>query len=135
MRSPFVYLDSSALVKLVSPEPETAALVAALARWPERVSSALARVELLRALRRARLPQSAFRRADQVLSAIALVHVDEMVLSAASALRSPSLRSLDAIHLATAQSIGDMPDAFITYDDRLAAAARASGFPVLAPGL
>ena len=129
-----VYLDASAIVKLVVPERETDALLAALARWPDRVSSALARVELHRALGRACASRAIRARADAVLSGLVLVRLDEPVLSRASSFKDPALRALDAIHLATALSLGDDPDAFITYDARLAAAARKQRLNVQHPG-
>jgi predicted nucleic acid-binding protein len=134
MTAPPVYLDTSAIVKLVSREPETAALAEALTAWPERLSSALARVELHRAVRRAGLGLPARRRAEAVLAAIALVHVDETVLRLAASLRDRTLRSLDAIHLATALSLGDLPALFVTYDARQKAAAAALRLDVRSPG-
>jgi predicted nucleic acid-binding protein len=130
-----VYLDTSALVKLVSAEPESAALLEALEEWPDTLSSALARVELHRALWRAHAPEVARRRAEEVLSALVLVRLDDAVLRRASSFRDPQLRSLDALHLATALSIGDDPEAFVTYDARLAAAARRHRLHVAHPGV
>jgi predicted nucleic acid-binding protein len=69
-----------------------------------------------------------------VLASIVLVRVDEPVLLRAAALRDPSLRALDAIHLATALSLGDDPEAFVTYDARLARAAARQGMVVVHPG-
>jgi predicted nucleic acid-binding protein len=129
-----VYLDSSAIVKLVMPEPETEALIEALSGWPDRVSSAVARVELHRALWRARAPRTVRVRADGVLSSLVLIRIDEPVLALASSLKDPLLRALDALHLATALSIGDDPDAFITYDGRLARAAAKQKLRVHHPG-
>ena len=129
-----VYLDSSALMKLILPEPESEALEQALHRWPHWLSSELAAVECRRALRRIGAPKAAGRRADGVLATVVLLRLDEPVLRLASHVGPPLLRSLDAIHLASALSIGDYPDAFITYDDRLAEAARTLKLHVLAPG-
>ena len=129
-----VYLDASAIVKLVVPERETDALLDALARWPDRVSSALARVEIHRALWRAGAARAVRARADAVLAALVLVRLDDQVLSRASSFRDPALRALDAIHLATALSLGDDPDAFVTYDARLAVAARRQRLNVEHPG-
>lgn len=130
-----VYLDSSAIVKLVVPEPGTDALIAALGRWPDRVSSTLARVEVHRALRRAGASRAIHVRADAVLGGLVLVRIDDPVLARAAAFKDPNLRALDAIHLATALSIGDDPDAFVTYDARLAMAAQKQRLPVLHPGV
>ena len=120
-----LYLDSSAIVKLIVAEPETAALMAFLKGWPLRVTSSLARVEVLRAVKRARAGTAVRRRATRVLARLALVHMDEPVLAAATRLDPPALRTLDAIHLATARSLDDVAG-IVTYDERLArAAARA----------
>ena len=127
-----VYLDSSALVKLVVTEPETAALRRYLRAHPERVSSALARVDVCRALRRAGATEATLRRADQVLGRIALVAIDDPLLRAAAALSPSGLRSLDAVHLATALSLDGL-DAVVTYDRRLDAAAAQTGLVVASP--
>ena len=128
-----VYLDSSAIVKLVVREPESRALFDWLAEWPERISSAIVRVEVLRALGRAGAGVGGRRRALGVLDRIALVPIDRPVLDVAGELGPPDLRSLDAIHLATALSVGGDLAGFITYDDRLAAAAGRSRLEVWAP--
>jgi predicted nucleic acid-binding protein len=130
-----VYLDASAIVKLVAPEPETDALLSALARWPDRVSSALARVEVHRALWRAGALRASRARADAVLSHLVFIRIDDRVLARASSFKDPMLRALDAIHLAAALSIGDDPDAFITYDARLARAAEGQRLRVQHPGV
>jgi hypothetical protein len=130
-----VYLDSSAVVKLVVPEAETDALMAALEGWPDRVASALAATEVHRALRRAGASAAVRRRADAVLAGLVLVWVDEPVLRRAASFADPALRALDAIHLATALSLGDDPDAFVTYDARLARAARRQRLKIVHPGL
>jgi len=130
-----VYLDSSAIIKLIVREPETEALVAALERWPDRVSSALARVEVHRALRRAGRPKVAHVKADAVLDALVLIRVDEPMLTRAASLGDRQMRSLDAIHLAAALTLGDDPDALITYDVRLARLASEEGLTVLHPGV
>lgn len=127
-----VYLDSSALVKLIVAEPETAALRAFLADWPQRVSSALARVEVLRATKRAGAPPSIRRRAARVLARVALVSIDEPVLATAVRLGPPELRTLDAIHLATARSL-DAVAGIVTYDARLARAASRARLETWAP--
>ena len=127
-----IYLDSSAIVKLVAAEPESAALRRELAAHPERVSSALARVEVLRALRRMNAGAEVLERAEQVLDRIALARPEKPVLRAAADLRDRGLRTLDALHLATALSLPGL-DALVTYDRRLAAAATAAGLAVLAP--
>jgi predicted nucleic acid-binding protein len=128
-----VYLDSSAIVKLVVTEPESGALRLYLASREERVASGLARVEVIRALRRVHgNARDLLRRADEVLGGIALVAVDDPVLRDAAALAPRGLRSLDAVHLATALSL-DGIEAVVTYDRRLSAAAAEAGLDVAAP--
>ena len=134
MSEGLLYLDSSALVKLVLPEAETGALLEALSDWPERISSALAGVEVLRAVRRAGAAERVRERAERVISGIGLVRVDEAVLSGAARLEPAELRTLDAIHLATALSAGEDLGAMICYDDRLAQAAARLGVTMMAPG-
>jgi len=127
-------MDTSAILKLVVAERESAALVQALEGWPDRLTSVLAQVELHRALWRVGAARAARARAEEVLARLVLIRIDEAVLSRASSLKDASLRTLDAVHLATALTIGDDPDAFITYDARLASAARKQRLKVLHPG-
>jgi uncharacterized protein len=124
------YLDSSALVKLMVREPETAALRRELQHWPQRVSSLLAAVELSRvALRLGHLTIPAVAR---VLAGLRVLSIDQIAQTAAQ-IGSPRLRSLDAIHLATAQSLGTQLGVLITYDQRMLAEARALRLPHAAP--
>lgn len=134
MSEGLLYLDSSALVKLVLPEAETGALLGALSDWPERISSTIAGVEVLRAVRRAGAGERVRERAERVISGIGLVRVDEAVLSGAARLEPAELRTLDAIHLATALSAGEDLGAMICYDNRLAQAAARLGVTMMAPG-
>jgi predicted nucleic acid-binding protein len=127
-----IYLDSSALVKLVVREPESAALFRFLESHRDRVSSAIARVEVLRAVRRLPRPAAYFERATQVLDRIALVPVDDEVLSNAAGLDPATLRSLDAIHLGTALTL-PLLDAFVAYDGPLLAAAVQLGCEAVSP--
>ena len=129
------YVDSSALLKLVLPEPERPALERVLSRWPDRISSVLLPIECRRIVLRAGSPPGVRARLEQELSGVTLVRLDESIQRLASTIGPPGLRSLDAIHLATALSIGDYPEAFVTYDERLAAAARAAGLNVITPGV
>jgi uncharacterized protein len=129
----YLYLDSSALVKLVVLEPESAALQVFLPRHPSRLSSALAEVEVPRALRRAGYGAPEQRRAAEVLTRVALIDVDRGILRAAAALGRPSLRSLDAIHLATALSLGQNLAGVVTYDQRLSEAANEVDIEVWTP--
>lgn len=128
-----LYLDSSALVKLVAREAETAALLSLLEPRPEVASSALARVEVLRAVGRAGGSKKSRERAREVLSRVALVAVDDPILEAAATLGPADLRSLDAIHLATALALQPEIEAIVSYDSRLNAAAKALGLSVLTP--
>jgi uncharacterized protein len=125
------YLDASAFVKLVKDEAESAALEAALGAWPRLASSTLLEVEGLRAARRTN--PVAYDAAITVLGGMELLEIDADVRRAAVAMRDPGVRSLDAIHLATALSFGDRCGAFFAYDERLIAAARAHGLTVTVP--
>jgi uncharacterized protein len=131
-RSKLLYLDSSALVKLVVAEPETPALLDFLAGWPHRVSSALARVEVLRAVRRTGAGSAVQRRAARVLARVALIRVDDPVLATAARLGPHELRTLDAIHLATARSLDDLAG-IVTYDECLGRAATRARMNVWSP--
>lgn len=128
-----LYLDSSAIVKLVAPEPETDALMSFLGTDPERVSSALAFVEVCRAVQRLGGDEALLRRARQVLSRISLIKIDNPVIRTAAELDPQMLRSLDAIHLATALSTVEPVAALVTYDSRLRDASRLSGIAVESP--
>ena len=125
------YLDSSAIVKLAVEEPESAALRRYLRRRRPFVTSALARTEVARAL--LPLGQAAVRRGQDVLSRVDLVRINDRVLGTAGTLVPVELRSLDAIHLATAQQLGTDLARVVTYDERMAAAAGALGWSVAAP--
>jgi predicted nucleic acid-binding protein len=125
------YVDSSALVKLAIPEPESDALRAELAKWERHVSSALARVEVVRAC--ARVDTKAKRIAEQIVNALDLIAVDDRVLEEAALVGPLELRSLDAIHLASALLLGDALGVAIVYDDRLVDAMRAAGVPAATP--
>lgn len=126
-----IYLDSSAIVKLVVRESESRALRVYLRRRAPYVSSALARTEVLRAM--LPLGAAAGLRADDVLRRIELIRVGTEVLSHAGTLLPANLRSLDAIHLATALLLGRALRAVVTYDARMASAARTLMLPVAAP--
>lgn len=124
--------NASALVKLVVAEAETDALRAWLvAAESDPVSSDLARTELVRAVRRAAPDRVVQARA--VLDAVTLLEVSTAIFEEAGRLDPVIVRSLDAVHLAAALSLGDDLDAIVTYDDRLAEAARANGVAVVAP--
>ena len=129
-----LYLDASALVKLVLPELESESLRLFLGKETSLSSSDLGKVELLRAVARVDAGVETRARALAVLDGVTLVRIDEAVIEDAAALEPPSLRSLDAIHLATALLLADDLAGFVTYDSRLAIAADKLGLPVLAPG-
>ncbi len=134
MSGRLLYLDASALVKLVVAEPETPALLSLLKDYPDRVSSALSLVELHRALRRVEAPPAQHRRAAEVLMRIALLRLDDAILRQAAELAPADLRSLDAIHLATALSVVDDLAGFVGYDRRLNTGAARLKLRVLSPG-
>jgi predicted nucleic acid-binding protein len=125
------YLDSSALVKLAVREPESDALRRYLRRRRPLVASALARTEVARAL--LPLGPEAVRRGHDVLARVGLVRINDRVLEAAGALLPAELRTLDAIHLATAGQLGADLARIVTYDDRMAAAAKQLGLKVAQP--
>ncbi|MFI5394044.1 MAG: type II toxin-antitoxin system VapC family toxin [Candidatus Binatia bacterium] len=126
-----VYLDSSAIAKLVVQEPESAALRRYLRAHPQRISCSLSRTEVLRAVRH--LGPAALHRARQVLRRVDLIQLDDALLDAAATLDPRILRSLDAIHLAAAQLVSPELEAVITYDRRMADTAALLGFAVVAP--
>lgn len=134
MEDKLLYLDSSALVKLVLPEEESEALLESLSAWPVRVTSELARVEVVRAARRATTQPAAEKRAEEVMAGLYLLKMDSDILSGAARLEPRSVRSLDAIHLASALSLGADLGAIVIYDGNMATAAAGYGLEVLAPG-
>lgn len=126
-----VYLDSSALVKLVVEEAETRALERAVAGWPSIVSSIVTAVELPLAARRSGVPELEAR-AREIVGTLNLLALDEPLARRASAL-DPRLRALDAIHLASALSLRPELEALVAYDGRLVSAGQAAGLTVLTP--
>jgi hypothetical protein len=129
----FAYLDASALVKLAVQEPETPALEHAVLEADALFTSAVGAVELHRALARTGRAEAADQ-AAAVLDAVFLADVTPDVRARAGRLEPTSLRTLDAIHVATALGLS-LPDLdFVTFDDRQAAAARACGLRVRQPG-
>jgi len=133
-----VYLDSSALVKLVLAEPESAPLRRYLAEGRLRaVSSILAAVEVPRAVRRAE-PAETERAAERAAAVVAETVLLELTLELAqrAALAAPAeLHSADAVHLVSAVSLGSELSAFVVYDRRLTEAARRENLPVVSPGV
>jgi predicted nucleic acid-binding protein len=131
------YLDASAIVKLATAEAETEALRAHLAQHRYLITSRLATVEVPRALKR-RGPDSEASAAEpmrQLFDFLLVVELDAAIALNAASLAPATLRSLDAIHLASALAIGDELLEIVTYDDRLAAAAREAGLKVASPGM
>src|SRR3984957_10986884 len=112
-----IYLDSSAIVKLAVAEPESAALRRYLSRRQPLVSSALARTEVGRAL----MPSGpeAVARGELVLRRIQLLRINDRVLGEAGQMTPTELRSLDAIHLASARLLGAAVKQIVTYDERM----------------
>lgn len=130
--APNLYVDASALLKLVIEEPESWALADSL-RDTELVTSDLSRVEVRRAILRAGLGPDALGLAARTFQPVQLVRIDDAILDRAGEVGPPGLRALDAIHLATALAVGRELDALVTYDRRLADAAEQSGLRVASP--
>ncbi|MHB8332601.1 MAG: type II toxin-antitoxin system VapC family toxin [Candidatus Dormibacteria bacterium] len=127
-----LYLDTWAAVKLVVSEPESSAMTAWVQDHDQQVvSSDLLRTELLRVTRWAAPDQ--MQRARAVLDSITLLTVPPATLERAAELDPGGLRSLDAIHLAAALELGDELDGIVTYDERLARAAKLHGVALVAP--
>jgi predicted nucleic acid-binding protein len=126
------YLDTSAYVKLPLEEAGHEGLRSELSRWDGYVSSMLLGVEAIRAC--SRYGSDRAKDARAWLEGVALLPLDDAVIDTATALSPPTLRSLDALHLATALSIRAEIGAFFTYDQRLAEAAADHGFPIIHPG-
>jgi predicted nucleic acid-binding protein len=131
MNADLAYVDSSAFVKLIAAEAETAALRRALARWSRITSSALLVAEVTRAVLR-NTPTS-MPLAVGFLGTVDLIGITRARLQQAGLLQPPQLRTLDALHLVSALAVGSRLGALITYDQRLAAAAQWYGLPVLTP--
>ena len=126
-----VYVDTSALGRVLLGEPDAPAVLDALRGFDQHVASRLVRVEL----RRLALRADAVDPADRLLAGVALLPLDDAVLAAAETLEPATVATLDAIHLATALRLSEagLLDALMTYDARLADGARAHGLAVVAP--
>lgn len=128
-----IYLDTSALVKLVFEEPESSAL----AEWLSagvglpKISSTLSKIELLRACRR--VDENAVGVAVSLLEGVDLLPLDGAIIEKAATVAPAELRSLDAIHLASALSLDSDLTALVAYDVRLCSAARAAGIEAVSP--
>lgn len=128
-----IYLDSSALLKLLFEERESAALASWIAEHAETpmVSSELARVEVVRATRR--LDTAVVPAARALVSQLDLIPLSSGLIEEASDAGEPLLRTLDAIHLASALSIRSELTAFVAYDNRLLTAAQDAGIEPTSP--
>ncbi len=128
-----LYFDTSALVKFVIAEPESAALLAWTGERHDQsyVSSSIIKVEVPRTIMRAHPP--ALLQSQRLITRTKRVAMTPTLLDAAAALQPPTLRSLDAIHLTSALHIRSDLTAFVTYDKRLYEAAQAAGLPVEQP--
>jgi uncharacterized protein len=139
-RDGLLYLDTSALMKLVVDDDETAALREELAKWGEGrfVTSAITRVELPRALSRAVPPivlGDRLQTVAEMFDAMNIIPLTDAIIAAAAVAPPPLLRSLDAIHLASAQAaeLGGRPAVVCGYDQRLQQAATAHGLLAVSP--
>ncbi len=127
-----LYLDSSAFLKLMVEEPETAALRGLLgSRGHRRVSSALLRTEALLAVRH--LGAEALATAERAGGQFDLVGIDDRILDTAGTLEPRVLRTLDSIHVATALALGDDLETIVTYDERMIEAAKLLGLSTATP--
>lgn len=126
-----VYLDTSALGRVLLGEPDSAAVLRSLEDFDQHVASRLLGVELRRLALRFELVEQA----NQLLGGVALVPIDEALLQEAEAVRPASVATLDAIHLATALrlSAAGFLDTVLTYDARLLEGALSHGLKVLSP--
>jgi predicted nucleic acid-binding protein len=127
-----IYLDTSALAKLVVTEGESSALRARLrGHGAELISNSIGAVELQRLA--ARVSREASSAAVLLLTRIDLLSLTPGALSAAAQLPPPEVRTLDALHIASAAELSDL-EALVTYDHRMQTAARHYGLPVENPG-
>ena len=131
MTTDIAYIDSSAFVKLIAEESETAALRLELDRWARLASCSLLVAEVTRTVLRAApalLPV-----ASRLLAAVDLIAVTRPRLQQAGQLQPPQLRTLDALHLVSAMAVGARLGVLVTYDRRIASAAQWHGVSVVAP--
>jgi len=127
----FYYLDTSAIVKLFKSETESSALKKQIGT--QLISSAISRLEVKRVIDR--YPQEFSKPGLEVLDNLQFIEVDQSILAIAESIKNqPFLRSLDAIHLASAIFTKPIISEFIAYDERLLAAATSLGFNVRSPG-
>jgi predicted nucleic acid-binding protein len=128
---PAVYLDTSALGRVLLGEPDAAAILRDLGRFDQHIASRLLRIEL----RRLALRHDQLEAANQLLAAVALIPLEEALLTGAETIPPATVTTLDAIHLVTALRLSEagLLDTVMTYDGRLADGARQHGLTVLAP--
>jgi uncharacterized protein len=128
---PSVYLDTSALGRVLLDEPDRSTILRDIEAFDVRVASRLLRIEL----RRLALRHGLLEAADQLLARVSLIPLDDAILAIAETTPPPTVATLDAIHLATALRLADAGalDAIMTYDVRLAEEAQQHGLTVLAP--
>jgi len=124
------YVDASALVKLVLAEPESGALERWYVESDRVLTSLVGIIETRRAV--ARRPHDPTQLED-VVGRIEILGINARLAQSAALIRPTEVRTLDAIHLATALGVGPGLTSFVTYDDRLAAAARGLGLAVVSP--
>ena len=127
----YAYLDTSAFVKLCWPEPESEALHGYLRGWPLRVSAALLWTEALRAAQRQ--PAARVEQTVSLLQRMPMLEVDRALFRQAGLLGPATMRSLDAIHIAAAMSLGPDLGVVITYDERMIVAVDLLGLPIACP--
>jgi predicted nucleic acid-binding protein len=126
-----LYVDTSVLGRVLLDEPDTAAIRRELGHFERHISSRLVRVEL----HRLGLLKDMLEYVDELLSGNVLIPLDETILTAAETIAPSVVRTLDAIHLATAVRLAGAGqlDALMTYDKQLAEGAREHGITVLSP--
>jgi uncharacterized protein len=126
-----VYVDTSAVGRVLLGEPDAPAVLRDLAGFDQHVASRLLRIEL----RRLALREDALEAADRLLDGVALIPLDDAILTSSETLAPATVAALDAIHLATAVRLAaaGVLDTVMTYDRRLADGAAHHGLQVVAP--
>lgn len=127
-----IYVDSSALVKLVLPEAESSSMIKFTTQHSRVVTSTIGAIEFRRAVKRHYAER--LWAVESVLATMTLVEMSREVRRTAALLEPATLRTLDAIHLASALLVRDELEAFVGYDERLLEAARLVGIPTVSPG-
>lgn len=127
-----IYVDSSALVKLVLPEAESSSMIEFTAKFDALVTSTIGAIEFRRAVKRHYAQQ--LWAVERVLAEMTILELSHEVRRTAELLEPTILRTLDAIHLASALVIREELEAFVAYDERLLEAARLAGIPTASPG-